>query len=258
MSLARFALAAAALAGVAAAVPAIACTPAPGYEVPGNLDLVRQADAVLLGRVVGGDTASAEDPQAGSIVIRPLEALKGELPAGDITLAGMSLPVVRDGAVSGYELSNPFEFERPHEQAYAGGCIRTTFPLGTTAVFFLKSDASGWAPAGGPFSRWAEDVPDAQAPWVQLVRVYAVAATLPEPDRVALLSDEREALMARTAEPLAQLMADDLARQIGTASANASPAASSSFEDAFRDPASESSVDAALRAMRQGAVEAGN
>lgn len=262
MSLARFALAAAALAGVAAGVPAFACTPAPGYQVPGNLELVRQADTIVLGRVVGGDTASADDPRAGSIVIRPLEALKGEAPTGDITLAGMSLPVIRDGEVSGYELSNPFEFERAHEQAYAGGCIRTTFPLGTTAVFVLKRDGGGWAPAGGPFSRWAEDVPDAQAPWVQLVRVYAVAATLPEPDRVALLSDEREALMARTTEPLAQLMADDLARQVSAGPAAAAPDAAgredTSFEDAFRDPAEKSSVDAALEAMRQGAAEAGN
>src|SRR5690606_20968808 len=133
---------------------------------------------------------------------------------------------------------------------------------GTTAVFFLRRDASGWAPAGGPFTRWAEDVPDAQAPWVQLVRVYAVAATLPEEDRVALLSNEREALMARTGEPLAQLMADDIARQLGAARAGAAAttaadAADASFEDAFRNPADESAVEASLKAMRQSSAEAG-
>ena len=261
MRLGRLALGVAALAGAGvASAPAAACTPAPGYEVPTNLELVRETETIVLGRVVGGTAASPSDPEGGSIVVRPLEALKGPLPPGDITLAGMSLPIAGEGIVSGYELSHPFEFERAHEQAYAGACIRTTFPLGTTAVFFLEQGERGWQPAGGPFSRWAEDVPDAQAPWVQLVRVYAVAAGLPEDDRVPFLSDEREALMARRAEPLAQLMADDIARQVAEpgAAADSAAAGDTPFEDAFRDPAEESAVEASLRAMRQGAAEAGN
>jgi hypothetical protein len=104
-----------------------------------------------------------------------------------------------------------------------------------------------WAPAGDAFSRWAEDVPDANAPWVQLVKLYAVAASLPEADRAGFLEDEREALLARTGEPLAQLMAEDIARQLGGPEA----LPDEPIEDVFRDPGEESSVDAALRAMRQ-------
>src|SRR5690606_15022892 len=257
MRLARSALSVAAFAGAAVAVPAAACTPAVGYQVPTNLELVRAAETIVLARVVGGTAASPADPAGGSVVLRPVETLKGDLPQGDIPLSGMSLPVARGGMVSGYELSNPFEFERAHEQAYAGACIRTTFPLGTTAVFFLSREADGWAPAGGPFTRWAEDVPDAQAPWVQLVRLYTTAATLPGEDRVALFSNEREALMARRGEPLAQLMADDIARQVmdsGEAAGRAD-AEGTAFEDPFRDPASESAVEASLRAMRQAATD---
>src|SRR5690606_19078232 len=89
MTLRRLALGVAAAALAAAAVPAAACTPAPGYEVPSNLELVRQADAILLARVVGGTAASPSDPAGGSIVLRPAEALKGELPPGDVMLSGM-------------------------------------------------------------------------------------------------------------------------------------------------------------------------
>jgi hypothetical protein len=145
-------------------------------------------------------------------------------------------------------LSNPYEFRTAHPTSYMGACIRTVFPLGTTIVAFLRTGHEGiWAPAGDAFSRWAEDVPDETAPWVQLVKLYAVAASLPEADRAGLLEDEREALLARTGEPLAQLMADDIARQLGAPQAPAEEP----LADVFRDPDEESAVDAALRAMRE-------
>src|SRR5690606_22863621 len=255
MRLAGSALGVAALAGAAAALPAVACS-APA-DPRGNLEQVADAETILLGRVISGSGA-AGDPQDWSIVVRPLEAIKGALPQGDITFSGLALSTIDGGSA----LSNPFEFERAHPNAYAGACNRYLFPLGTTVLFLLDRDENGaWSSAAdGAFSRWAEDVPDAAAPWVQLVRLYAVAAGLPEEDRMPFLSDEREALMARTGEPLAQLMADDIARQVMDSgeAAGTADAEGTAFEDAFRDPASESAVEASLRAMRQGAVDAGN
>ncbi len=231
-----------------AAAPAAACSPAPDYRVPTNLELAGHADTVVLARVTGQHQDERGRPTA--LVITPLAAIKGEMPQGDIALAGMR--VAEDGKG---ELSRPYEFDRAHPDAYAGACIRTTFPLGTTALFFLRTDHEGmWAPAGTAFSRWAEDVPDENAPWVQLARLYTVAAGLPPEDRAPFLEDEREALLARTGEPLAQLMADDIARQI--AGPRAPPP--DPFEEAFRQPGEESAVEASLKAMRQAAVEAGN
>ena len=187
-----------------------------------------------------------------STVIRPLAAIKGELPQGDIALPGMGLAQGRSAQLG--MLSNPFEFVQAHPVSYMGACIRTVFPLGTTVLAFLRTGHEGmWAPAGDAFSRWAEDVPDADAPWVQLVKLYTIAAGLPEADRAPFLEDEREALMARSGEPLAQLMADDIARQLAP-----QDAPRESFEDAFRAPAEESAVDAALRRMREAERPAGN
>jgi hypothetical protein len=249
----RLLVAALALASVPGA--AAACTVEPGYRVPSNLELVEQAETIVLAKVVGA-TASAEEGGADgdTVIIRPIAALKGELPAGDIGLRGMGL--AQGNAARLDMLSNPFEFRQAHPIAYMGACIRTYFPLGTTAVFFLRTDHEGmWAPAAQPFSRWAEDVPEANAPWVQLVKLYAVAAGLPQADRAPFLADEREALLARTGEPLAQLMAEDIARQVaGPGAAADEPLA----EDAFRPPSQESAVEAALRAMRQSGEEAGN
>jgi hypothetical protein len=237
-----------ALALACAAIPAAACSPARDYRVPTNLELAGHADSIVLARVTGGQQNERGEHVA--LVIRPLAAIKGPMPQGDIALLGMELAQDGQGRPS-----DPYEFERAHPEAYTGACIRRVFPLGTTALFFLRSDHEGmWAPAGTAFSRWAEDVPDESAPWVQLARLYTVAAGLPPEDRAPFLEDEREALLARTGEPLAQLMAEDIARQI--AGPRAPPP--DPFEEAFRQPGEESAVEKSLNAMRQGAVEAGN
>lgn len=127
--------------------------------------------------------------------------------------------------------------------------VRFIFPLGTTALFFLRRDEAGrWIPAGGAFSRWAEDVPGSDAPWVVLARLYARAAALPDAERTALLEAER-ARLERRGDPVAQLMAADVARQL------ARPA------DAYallENPPAEGEVEIELRRMRKAAIEAGN
>jgi hypothetical protein len=243
-----------ALAPVAAAmlglapVAAAACEPGPGFRAPTNLELAGHAETIVVAKVTGEQRDERGRPVA--VVITPLTAIKGELPQGEIALQGTSL------AEGGRAVtSRPFEFERPHPDTYSGACIRTVFPLGTTALFFLRIDHEGmWAPAGTAFSRWAEDVADADAPWVQLAKLYVIAASLPAEDRAPFLEGEREALLERRDEPLAQLMADDIARQIaGPAAPPPDP-----FEEAFRHPADESAVETTMKRMREAAVEAGN
>ena len=233
-----------------ASAPAAACSPGPGYRAPTNLELAGHAETIVLARVTGQHLDERGQPTA--VVITPLAAVKGELPQGDIALAGMRA-VGRDRT----SLSPPLEFERPHPDAYSGACIRTTFPLGTTALFFLRTDHEGmWAPAGTAFSRWAEDIADANAPWVQLARFYAIAAELPPENRGPFLEDEREALLARAGEAgesgeLARLMAADIARQL----AGPAPPPPDPFEEAFRRPGDPSAVSAALEAMRSAAAD---
>lgn len=244
-----------ALALALAAAPAAACSPGPDYRVPTNLELAGHADSIVVARVVGTHRDEAGQPTA--LVIRPLAAVKGPMPDGDIALLGIVL--APEGQAE--RTSDPHEFERAHPQAYSGACIRRVFPLGATALFFLRVDHEGmWAPAGTAFSRWAEDVPDENAPWVQLARLYAVAADLPAEDRAPFLEDEREALLARTGQdqtgPLAQLMAEDIARQLAGPQAPPPPPPDP-FEAAFRQPGEQSAVDASLKAMRE-AAEAGN
>jgi hypothetical protein len=236
---------------VSAAPPAAACSVERGYRVPSNLELAGQAETIVVARVVDGEL-DAQNPEASTVTIRPLAAVKGPLPDGDIALRGMMLS--RDVGQELGMISNPYDFQRAHPVSYIGACIRYIFPLGTTALFFLRVDHEGmWAPAAPPVSRWAEDVPDGQAPWVQLTRAYAIAAALPEADRGEYLADEREALLARADDPVAQLMAADIARQIdGTAG--------KVDLGLFEEDAGKTgnAVDAALEAMRRAGSEAGD
>lgn len=192
-------IAAPVLAGAPAA--ALACSVVEGYRVPTNLELAAEANAIVLGQVVGATEAATAPDEAlsAAIEVRPLAALKGLLPGGALVIPGMALapgPSSASGAAGA-----PLDFAQPHPDALAGACIRRTFPAGATVLFFLKRENGGWAPAGGPFSRWAEDVSGPEAapasPWVQLATLYAHAAQLPASERAALLADQLGALQAR-------------------------------------------------------------
>ena len=228
----------AAAAAALAAVPAAACSVVAGYRAPSNLELAAAADAIVLAQVVDGSAAPGPDSQ---VTVRPLAAIKGLLPGQDFPLRGMTLGTVAP--------SDPLELAAPHPEALAGACIRRTFARGATVLLFLDRREGEWVPAGGPFTRWAEDVANADAPWIQLAQFYARVAPLDEGQRIALLEAERDALRARADDPAAQAIAADLDRTLAapppSVVAQAPPP-----DDGFRDPAEPSSVQRALDAMR--------
>ncbi|KPL69389.1 hypothetical protein SZ64_15500 [Erythrobacter sp. SG61-1L] len=190
--------------------PALACSVGNDYRVPTNLELAGDADLILLGKVTGGSLGMSEGPENTDITVEPIRAIKGDLPGEAITLRGLSLSEPRFLA-----LSNPYELVDAHPLSYIGGCIRYMFPLGTRALFFLKRGEDGdWQATGRPFSRWAEDVPDEDAPWVRLSTLYAQAAALPDAERTAMLERARDEWAAMADDPVAQLLAANVTRQL--------------------------------------------
>lgn len=197
---------------LAAAQPAAACSVEAGYRVPTNIELAQNADLILLARVEGEEKAKDEDQGGGrpSLTLRPLIAIKGDLPKGPLLIDGLGLA----GDRLAY-LSNPYDLDSPHPQSMTGGCIRYAFLRGADVLFFFKRHGDAWVPSAEPFSRWAEDVPSADAPWVVATRLYAKAAALPEGERKALLTTERDRLRAQAeADPVARMMALDIDRQL--------------------------------------------
>lgn len=203
----RTPLALAALALLAASLPAAACSVVPGYRIPTNMELVESADLILLATVSEGETAP-DDTTEPRIQLEPLAALKGEMPAGPLTMTG----TIATGADA--LLSNPYELKEAHPQSLAGACVRYAFPRGSRVLFFLSRQDGHWRAAGGPFSRWAEDVLSDEAPWLQVVRLYSEAASLPAADRAAYLTARRAEYGAEGDSPVAQLIAADIDRQL--------------------------------------------
>lgn len=204
-----------ALAVPLAAIPgmALACSVVEDYRVPTNLELAADANAIVVGEVVGATEAATAPDEAlsSAIEVRPVAAIKGLLPGGSLIIPGMAVAPASGAA------GEPLDFGQPHPDALAGSCIRRTFPAGATVLFFLKRADGGWAPAGDAFSRWAEDVSGPGDPWVQLATLYAHAAQLQPAERAALLGDQLEALQARIDaeaddDPVTLAMATDIER----------------------------------------------
>ena len=195
------------LALMAAPLPAAACSVVPGYRVPTNIELVEDADLILLATVSDGDFAPDSTAEQ-RIAVEPLAAIKGEMPAGPLAMPG-SIATDADAL-----LSNPYELKDAHPQSLAGACNRYTFPRGSRVLFFLKWEGDHWRAAGGPFSRWAEDVLTDDAPWLQITRLYAEAEALPLSERAAYLAARRAEYRAEGDDPVAQLIAADIDRQL--------------------------------------------
>lgn len=199
----------AAAALLAAPLPALACSPVPGYRVPTNMELAAQADMVLLATVTGGTPVEAAgDPDAMRVEIRADAVLKGDPAAAPTTL-----PVAL--ATGKYAmLSDPYDLRNAHPLSLMGACIRYMVPKGSRLLIFLDRRDGQWVPAGGPFSRWAEDVLTDDAPWLAATRFYLEVQALPKGDREAAMTARRDTLRDRTDDPVAQLLADDIDRQL--------------------------------------------
>ena len=188
---------------LAAPAAARACSVAEDYRVPTNLELAAEANAIVLGEVIGAAEAlrAPDEALSAAVAVRPLATLKGLAPGDTLVLPGMMLAPPGAAAAGAAP-----DFAEPHPEARAGACIRRSFPAGATVLLFLRRADGGWVPAGGPFSRWAEDVAGPAGlgddPWVQLAMLYAHAVQLAPAERQALLEDQLEALQSRIdAEP---------------------------------------------------------
>lgn len=174
------------------ALPSIseACSVGPKFRQPTNFELVKMADAVVVGTVVGGSRPSLGS--TGKVAIRPSLVLKGAV-RGVFWI---------DGSLAGSEIafpSDPRELELPHPWALSGSCIRYYYQPASRVLVFLRADPKDRRKRlnimSVPFGRVAEDV-GASSPWTTVVREYTRIAALPVSRQRAMLTTRRQAYEA--------------------------------------------------------------
>lgn len=188
--------------------PATACSMIEGYKVPTTLELVEQADAIVLARV-GDEIPTKEEHGFGELVLEP-----------EVLVAGDSLPT--ELRIRGYHAtdrfqptpSNPKELAEANPDAFAGACNRYVFNRGMLLLLFLERGEVGQMDViNASFARTLEDVPNADSLWVRAVRYYADIARLPRGERKQAMKAEVERLRS-TGNSDDALLAADIQRQI--------------------------------------------
>ncbi len=189
-----------------------ACSMAPGYKVPTNLELAAAADTIVIS-VIDGERVG-EDRWSGVLLTKPVTLLKGASLPSLVEVTGATIaddPRMNRMVVP----SAPRELRAPNPGAMIGGCVRYIFSKGMKLVLFLKRDETGkLVPFRSSFSRDAEDVVDENALWVKAVREYAAISLTSRARWKDELRNRITALRATVDDADSQAVADDMAIEL--------------------------------------------
>ncbi len=175
---------------------------------PGNFELVRQAELIVIAQVDSGPEGSIPDAERMDQAVRigPMQVLKGVLPKEPLTLWGM-VSSRRDGIA--FE-SRPTPLTAPHPSVLSGACFRQHYAKGGLILAILAENGRGLHPIGA-FTRTVEDIESYDSLWVRTVRRYIEIQQRARDGnlREAVIA-ERDQLRARGPDMEAQAVADDL------------------------------------------------
>ena len=186
---------------------ASACSVAGDYRVPTNIELVEQADLVLLAEIADAEgDQTGGNPYEARLLLKPIRAIKGELPQTQLKILGF---LGRPGR------SIPTALNQPHPSTMWGACIRQAYPKGGLVVAMFRSTPEGLVQIKAPFARAVEDVEGPDALWVRAAELYArLLAAPPGAARRAALEAELRRLEGSEGEE-EKAIAADIAHHLG-------------------------------------------
>lgn len=192
-----------------------ACSVPASYRVPTTLQLVEQADAIVLARVVDGGPSTFESfARIGGRLARfvPFATLKGDHSERRIVFPDASLELPSAGVRA--TPSDPRNLVDANPDVFSGSCNRSVFKKDMIVVAFLKRDGENFVPFAPAFSRVLEDVPTANALWVKAVRMYAAIVAKPKSSRRKEMARQRDSLQFELNNADDRLLALELDRAL--------------------------------------------
>jgi hypothetical protein len=182
-----------------------ACSIAGDYSVPTNLELVAEAETIILARV--SSSKSGEYPWETSVFVTPEVLLKGNALPPKVEIHGAHLG---DKSWSPTK-SKPRELRKVNPDALTGGCVRRLFSKDMRLVLFLSRDEEGnLVPYRSPFSRDSEYVVDENALWVKAVKEYVKISAFPKLEWKQRMRSRISELREKTNDPDALAIAKDM------------------------------------------------
>ena len=183
--------------------PASACSMNEGYRTPTNFELIRQADLVVVARVVSG--ATDLNSRATWVNVEPVRVLKGSLPAEPLRVLGVL-------GIQGETLpSMPTPLGDSHFSAGMGACIRLFYPQGGLILAMFKREPEGMRPLWAAFGRATEDVEAVDGVWVRAAQAYvAIQQGVADGGLRAAVESRLPVLRAQTDDLFAQAVVRDL------------------------------------------------
>lgn len=201
-------LTAAAFCGLTPAIPVSACSVATGYRIPTTLQLVDQADAIVLARVM--EEGPSEAPGFAKARLVPIATLKGSALPREIRFDQAVISNAQLKATA----SDPRNLVDANPDAFAGGCNRYVFDEGMVLVAFLRRQGDHLVPDMSPFSRSLEDIPSEDALWVKAVKTYVRIAAFPKQKRREEMAYRRDMLASEIEDADSRLLALELNRAL--------------------------------------------
>jgi hypothetical protein len=184
-----------------------ACTPAPGYRVPTNFELVQRADLIVIAQVDWGPEGSITRGASSDLVrIGPMQVLKGVLPKEPLDVPGM----VSSADGKAFEPA-PTPLTTSHFSTRLGACTRQYYAKGNLVLAMFEKKGDRLRPIAAPFARAIEDVESYDSLWVRTARRYVELQQRARGDALLrTVTAERDRLRAQTSDGEAQAVAADL------------------------------------------------
>ena len=193
------------------AAPALACSVQAKYRVPTNVELLNEADLVVLALVQTGPRTVAEawtlndEPR---VVLMPVKALKGVAPK-ELRVLG----ILTDEGGRPYR-AIPTTLNQVHPTTMEGMCIRQGYSQGAMVLAMFRRTRNGYMQLNDPFARAVEDVKGPTALWPRAASLYLQILSIKDPkaQRSAFRREQRR--LAATGGPNGSAIAADIGRYL--------------------------------------------